>query len=108
MKHSMLVATELTTEDMLDIFIELARKLACKLTDETREKQSWQNEFNMYRDAWLRELGNKLISKSHEIDALVLTTKQMYADAQRWRAFDCFWDALDLKIVDETPEIPKT
>ena len=35
----------------------------------------------MYRRAWIRELGGKLIPKTHEIDALVLTTRRLRQDA---------------------------
>jgi hypothetical protein len=39
--------------------------------------RDWQHEFVIYRNAWLRELGGKLINKHHEIDAFVLTTRTM-------------------------------
>jgi len=38
---------------------------------------AWQRESDMFKGAWLRELGGKLINKSHFIDALVLTTREM-------------------------------
>lgn len=37
-------------------------------------------ELRMYRRAWIRELGGRLIPKHHEIDALVLTTRRLRED----------------------------
>lgn len=44
---------------------------------------TWKRELEMYDKAWLRELGGKLIPKSHRIDALALTTEllRMRADS---------------------------
>jgi hypothetical protein len=38
--------------------------------------KSWKHHWQMYRDAWVRELGGWTIPKSHEIDSLVLTTRK--------------------------------
>lgn len=43
----------------------------------------WKRSAEMFSRAWLRELGGKLIPKSHFIDALVLTTRQMKERADR-------------------------
>lgn len=97
-KHTMLVATELTTEDVLELFMELARKLTYERDRAAGEARDRQSQFEMYRTAWLREMGGKLIHKSFDIDALVLTTQFHYANSQRWQAFqhriasrDPFW-----------------
>jgi len=51
-----------------------------------RDAASWRDSFEMYRNAWTRELGGRIFRKSHEIDALALTTQHVvkraaYADA---------------------------
>lgn len=57
-----------------------------RLAKENEQKAlDWQHEFNMYRRAWLRELGGKLIPKSHDIDAFVLTTRRMREELERLR-----------------------
>jgi HEPN domain-containing protein len=48
--------------------------------------QDWQHEFNMYRSAWIRELGGKVIPKTHDVDALVLTTRTLREERDRLRA----------------------
>lgn len=39
--------------------------------------EDWKREWRMYRDAWVRELGGPYVAKTHEIDSLVLTTRNM-------------------------------
>ncbi len=51
-----------------------------QLADANRAKADAQASMNMYHDAWLRELGGKLIPKTHRIDALVLTTQLLVKD----------------------------
>ncbi len=41
------------------------------------ELKGWKREFEMYRRAWIRELGGSIVRKTHEIDGLVLTTREM-------------------------------
>jgi hypothetical protein len=50
--------------------------------DAERLAADWQHEFNMYRSAWIRELGGKVIPKTHEIDSLVLTTRRLRERAE--------------------------
>lgn len=47
-----------------------------ELRKAAEDAASWKSHFEMYRDAWIRELGGWLVPKHHEIDALVLTTRQ--------------------------------
>lgn len=54
-----------------------------RAAEEARRAEDWRHEFNMYRTAWLRELGGKLIPKRHDIDAFVLTTKALREQAER-------------------------
>lgn len=46
--------------------------------------RSLQNDLKMYQNAWLRELGGRVFRKSHFIDALVLTTRHMKQQADRF------------------------
>lgn len=54
-----------------------------RAAEEERRAEDWRHAFNMYRTAWLRELGGKLIPKRHEIDAFVLTTRALRERAER-------------------------
>jgi hypothetical protein len=40
-------------------------------------------DFELYRGAWLRALGNKVFRKSHEVDALAETTRWHRARSER-------------------------
>lgn len=53
------------------------------------ELEAFERDFDMYRRAWIRELGGKLIRKTHEIDALVLTTRKLKEDTRREVLRDC-------------------
>jgi hypothetical protein len=72
------------------------RDLAGELADMTRQRDAWKREAEMYAAAWQRELGGRLVPKTHLIDALVLTTRRMREerdrlvreDAERRRAGD--------------------
>ena len=44
----------------------------------------WKAQFEMWDAAWCRELGYRLISKNHKIDALVLTTRELKAKADKF------------------------
>lgn len=66
-------------ETGIKVFERLAKE------NEQRAKD-WQHEFNMYRSAWLRELGGRLVPKTHEIDAFVLTTRRLREERDRLRA----------------------
>lgn len=47
--------------------------------------ESAMAEVKMYQTAWVRELGGSIRNKRHFIDALVLTTREMRAKADRFR-----------------------
>jgi hypothetical protein len=57
-----------------------------------RERDQWKQEFELYRRAWIRELGGTLINKTHEIDALVLTSRQFKGDTKRAVLATCVRD----------------
>jgi len=42
-----------------------------------KDRDEWKRDRQMFADAWLRELGGRVINKHHLIDALVLTTRDM-------------------------------
>jgi hypothetical protein len=57
---------------------EVGIKVFERLAKENEQKAlDWEHEFNMYRSAWLRELGGELIPKTHDIDSFVLTTRKI-------------------------------
>lgn len=43
---------------------------------------AWRREYEMYSNAWLRELDGRLFNKRHRIDALVKTTRHMVQRAR--------------------------
>jgi hypothetical protein len=51
-------------------------ELQRRLDEAERDAKSWKHHWQMYRDAWVRELGGWTIPKAHEIDSLVLTTRK--------------------------------
>jgi hypothetical protein len=118
-EHTMLVATELTTEDMLEIMTEIARKLTWELDRTIKDRNSWKSHFEMYRGAWLREMGGTIVRKSHEIDGFVLRAKEIYAGYIAWKTMenislnrDPFWmvpdpDAPKLVMMKEIPRVEK-
>lgn len=44
--------------------------------------KGWHSEFNMYRSAWLREMGGTIRNKAHEIDGFVLRARDIYEAAK--------------------------
>jgi len=108
-EHTMLVATELTTEDMLELFIELSKKLAYRLEGMEKDRDIWKGAYEMYQSAWVRELGGYAkYQHKHQIDALVISTREMREKAVQWDRQetmllnkDPFWNVPE-------PEIPKT
>jgi hypothetical protein len=74
--------------------LALIAKLKAEL-DEAQEKvKSWEQDFNMYRRAWIRELGGLVIPKHHDIDALVLTTRDQREKSLRCEAAESRLSAL--------------
>lgn len=113
-KHCMLVATELSTEDLLEIFVVLAKNLASQRDRALADAVSWKREFEMYRSAWLREMGGVVANKHHDIDAFVVRARNIYQEAMAWRSYqnglagrDPFWMVqepsreLEAVVVDE-------
>jgi len=61
----------------------LINALERELVELSREVRSWMREFNMYRSAWLREIGGVIRLKAHEIDGFVLRTRDLKESADR-------------------------
>jgi hypothetical protein len=72
-----------------------------KAKDAERLATDWQHEFNLYRSAWIRELGGRVIPKTHEIDALVLTTRAQRERAERGKTLKERIDAGGFQVVLE-------
>lgn len=50
--------------------------------DARADAKSWRDSYEMYVRAWFRELGGRIIRKSHQIDGLVLTTRHVVERAR--------------------------
>ena len=68
------------------------------------ERDAWKGEFNMYRSAWLREIGGSIIRKTHEIDGFVLKTQEVYDKARKW---DAMQRRIDAKLHDPFYSVPE-
>lgn len=55
---------------------------AIKRAEAEREVAAWKSTQEMYVTAWLRELGGRIIHKTHQIDGFVLTTRKMREDLE--------------------------
>ena len=51
--------------------------LKAQLKDAKKNSADWQSEYEIFAKAWLREIGGKTLPKTHLIDALVLTTREI-------------------------------
>ena len=71
------------------------RKKIAELKERLYELEDIKHDFDMYRNAWIRELGGRLIPKTHEIDALVLTTRKLKEDTRREVLRDCAKSLID-------------
>lgn len=82
-RSAIIVACE---EFVIDIDEKLA-KLGVRPSDPMKRSEAtiddWKRSAEMFSRAWLRELGGKLVPKSHFIDALVLTTQRMREKADQ-------------------------
>ena|SRR5256885_16315825 len=55
----------------------LVNQLEREIISLAGEAADWRSSFHMYRTAWLREIGGRIVPKSHEIDGFVLRTRQL-------------------------------
>lgn len=55
--------------------LEEADLISAQMADAEERAASWKSTLEMYRGAWVREIGPPYRQKSHDIDALVLTTQ---------------------------------
>ena len=81
---------------------QLERELRAALAD----AKSWKGTLDMYAHAWRRELGGSTVAKSHEIDALVVTTRILYHRANELDVRDTKRAAQDIMVArpELTPE----
>lgn len=56
---------------------EMFNEAATMIEGLQKDRDGWKCDRQMFVDAWLRELGGRVINKRHLIDALVLTTREM-------------------------------
>jgi hypothetical protein len=66
-------------------------ELQGQLNEAKKDAESWKHHWQMYRDAWVRELGGWTIPKSHEIDSLVLTTRKRCVNPLRGNCGTPHW-----------------
>ena len=59
-----------------------------RCADLENDRDGWKRQYEMYRSAWLREIGGVIVRKSHEIDGFVLRTQQIYQQAGKWIAYE--------------------
>lgn len=79
--------------DFESLVAERVREYENRINQLEKELKSWKSEFNMWRSAWLREIGGVIRNKHHEIDGFVLRTRDIYDKAKRF-------DAMDKDLVD--------
>jgi hypothetical protein len=79
-------------------------ELEVQLEETKKDALAWKREFDMYRRAWLREIGGVIANKTHEIDGFVLRTHEIYEKSRKWdaeqakiqmRLRDAFYDVPD-------------
>jgi len=56
----------------------LVSELRFRAENAEKQAENWKREYEMFRDAWMREIHGSLIPKTHLIDSLVLTTREIY------------------------------
>lgn len=54
-----------------------AEQLEQKILELTKDRDDWKHEWEIYKGAWLRELGGYFRNKHHLIDALVVSTREL-------------------------------
>ena len=59
--------------EKMEVYLDAWAAYIAKLTE---GKDAWKSDRDMFVNAWCRELG-KIINKTHLIDALVLTTREI-------------------------------
>lgn len=78
-----------------------------KLRDAAAEAQRWKETFEMYRNAWRRELGGTLPNKTHDIDAFALATENLRKERDRLLGFKSYVHRrLDVAGIENTPKGP--
>ena len=66
---------------------EEVKRLKTQLKNVEKDRDSWKSEWDMTTRAWIRELGGKVFPKTHLIDSLVLTTRQMKTNLEALQAW---------------------
>lgn len=51
-----------------------------------KDAAEWKSHWEMYANAWKRELRGRILNKRHLIDALVLTTRDLAVNYDKWAA----------------------
>jgi len=92
----------------IDLLYEAVAEVRNRVLEQTlkeceKERDAWKGDFNMYRSAWLREMGGYIVRKTYEIDGFVLRTQEIYEKARKW---DEMQRRIDAKLHDPFYDVP--
>ena len=79
---------EAERDESRDAVVRLFFGLARQYDWTVKDRDGRLREFNMWRSAWLREIGGVIRHKHHEIDGFVLRTRDIYEHWQKTQGLE--------------------